>query len=833
MQVVDCLSIEGLSGAETLDSNDPDVYRAHQDEFDRDVVVKVLDKTKEPIVPRRFDLKRRTLASFTVDPGVVHVLDSGMVEGRPYLVLPYCPVGSLDDQLAHGPMPWHRATELIRQTAHTVGRAHSLGIALGDIRPSKILLADASTPLVSVFGMATRRSDPLSSVYAAPGRGWGNPTSMADDVYSLSLVLAALIVGKVPVRGPQLIDFLVETATLVPTRIYEVIKSGLSTQTSIAYNSASRLARSLDAAIEDRHNVRSTVSPNDELDIEDLLVGSDSDTDDTAATKEADVEATGDAVDIDLTTADTDVTAEFVLVDLVGSKIDHSPTTSLPPSGQNQAVGPHRGAGRTISTRRQRRIGHDPTTSEPKSTSPETDDPTMPLAALATKVATEAAEAHASGDTKPGVARSKPPIINAPSVAELASTTQELRLSDLVNEAEDFVGVQQTVDTDTDTDRTRPTACALTLAAQSIAGTKNTPTPERSPLPDSEPDGVLAKDVSAVVDDPPKTTMLDTGPIDLPPIDDPVPPAEKTSAVKNPTDDDVLIDTAEAFNQAAAIAVHPHGPQPYDPLKPESLIPAPRFASPVGSIDPPGPQQQQRRKGRTAELIDVSQHVLFNQPRSFATAVSVVGIAAVAILVGLLVVRELEPEPGLTTPPTSGLAAPTATQPSLELSGPATANTTPRLDDRVDPPDVQPTTGTTEERPTTVKEEMTEPAPEESSTTKPPETTIAPTTNPAPTTTPPNANLIRQATASRIRDRQARVSFNSSECVTATFSYAKVGGPELGSVSSQGKCSPAHVLLLGQLTDELTPGTEYNVTITATNPDGESATETVELKTLG
>lgn len=141
-------------------------------------------------------------------------------------------------------------------------------------------------------------------------------------------------------------------------------------------------------------------------------------------------------------------------------------------------------------------------------------------------------------------------------------------------------------------------------------------------------------------------------------------------------------------------------------------------------------------------------------------------------------------------------------------------------------------------------------APAPTTTTAVPTTTIAPATTARPTTTAPattasskpdddnGANLagptnplIKEASVSRVRATSARVSFRSSACVTAVFSYAAANGAST-QVSGGARCSSDHTLLLGTVTPSLTPGTTYTVVITASDGD-DAARETLSFTTLG
>ncbi|MGF1598360.1 MAG: protein kinase [Acidimicrobiales bacterium] len=252
MTTAEELGIPGLEDVELLDIVGSRVIRARQPAHNRQVAVKILDPLQEPLLPRRFDPRRKALKRFAAGPGVVAVLGAGTTaHGQPYLIMPYFRIGSLGDQLAHGPMPWHRASGLVVKAAEIVGRAHDLGVVLGDLTPSNILLADASSPLVAVYGMATRRFDDGSPTYHAPEAQPGAELLPAADVYSLSLVLAAVIAGRAPNRGTPSAEFRHRVAAMAPERIVDVIDRGLAESPRSRYVNARQFAVALSGAVEE------------------------------------------------------------------------------------------------------------------------------------------------------------------------------------------------------------------------------------------------------------------------------------------------------------------------------------------------------------------------------------------------------------------------------------------------------------------------------------------------------------------------------------------------------------------------------------------------------
>ncbi len=236
----------------TLGGTRASVYRARNVSTGEDVVIKVLDRAKEPVLPKRFDRDRKTLLRLaTTNVGYVPLLTNGVAStGHDYIISPYYDLGSMQDQIGHGPMPWRLAAELMAKVAAIVGCAHAEGVVLGDVRPSSILLQAVGQPVIAAFGMATRRFDDGTPVFTAPEKE--DPKlrlTPPADVYSLSLVFGALLAGRAKARSESNEDYLAELREVAPERFVEVIEHGLSSSPTNRHRDAQTMERAINAAI--------------------------------------------------------------------------------------------------------------------------------------------------------------------------------------------------------------------------------------------------------------------------------------------------------------------------------------------------------------------------------------------------------------------------------------------------------------------------------------------------------------------------------------------------------------------------------------------------------
>ncbi len=204
------------------------VYRARQPGLGRTVAVKVLAGgwPTEGEAQRRFRAEVEAAARQS-HPGVVQVYEVGSHEGRPYLVMEYCPGGSLADRLRGGPLPPREAAVLVESLARTLDAVHAAGIVHRDLKPGNVLFDAAGRPKLGDFGLAKRLDaaatpTPIGSVlgtppYLAPEQIDGtSPADARCDVYALGAILYECLAGRPPFRAESVADTLFDVLTREP-----------------------------------------------------------------------------------------------------------------------------------------------------------------------------------------------------------------------------------------------------------------------------------------------------------------------------------------------------------------------------------------------------------------------------------------------------------------------------------------------------------------------------------------------------------------------------------------------------------------------------------------
>ncbi|MFE3002887.1 protein kinase [Nocardia sp. NPDC059246] len=205
IDVVTELRAVGLKDAEEIGRGGFGVvYRCTQPRLDRAVAVKVLtcelDENRE-----RFFREQRAMGRLSGHPNIVDVLEVGETEsGRPYLVMPYHPQGSLEAWIRrNGLLSVEGVLRLGVKLAGALETAHLAEILHRDVKPGNILLSDYGEPALTDFGIAhlaggfrtATGAVTGSPAFTAPEVLEGDSPSRASDVYGLGATLFCALTG--------------------------------------------------------------------------------------------------------------------------------------------------------------------------------------------------------------------------------------------------------------------------------------------------------------------------------------------------------------------------------------------------------------------------------------------------------------------------------------------------------------------------------------------------------------------------------------------------------------------------------------------------------------
>lgn len=157
----------------------------------------------------RFRHEARTLATLS-HPHLVHVLDFGVRNGLPYLVLEYAPGGSVRERHPPGMfVPLATVVAYVQQLAQGLQYAHDQQVIHRNITPRNLLLGGDGELLLTGFSLSVGGEHPNrpsahgfagTVAYAAPEQLQGHP-GPASDQYALGGVVYEWLSGQLPFTG--------------------------------------------------------------------------------------------------------------------------------------------------------------------------------------------------------------------------------------------------------------------------------------------------------------------------------------------------------------------------------------------------------------------------------------------------------------------------------------------------------------------------------------------------------------------------------------------------------------------------------------------------------
>jgi eukaryotic-like serine/threonine-protein kinase len=223
------------------------VYRAHDQELDRDVAIKVLPPgtLANDSAGRRFRKEALSLARLN-HPNVATVHEFSSDKGVEFLVTEYIPGLSLDAKIAGRALPAREVMNLGVQLTHGLATAHEQNLVHRDLKPANLRITPDGRLKILDFGLA-QLSNPSGDQnmtasmtssqeitgtlpYMAPERLRGERTDVSSDIWSTGVVLYEMATGQLPFRqsnGPLLINAILNEEPEPPRKLNSQISPGL------------------------------------------------------------------------------------------------------------------------------------------------------------------------------------------------------------------------------------------------------------------------------------------------------------------------------------------------------------------------------------------------------------------------------------------------------------------------------------------------------------------------------------------------------------------------------------------------------------------------------
>jgi serine/threonine protein kinase len=254
------------------------VYKATDRILERQVAVKILAEhlsDDERFVAR---FRREALAvARLIHPNIVQVYDSGVDDGRHYIVMEYV-AGRSGAQILqrYGPVGAETAAEIGIQACAGLDYAHRRGIIHRDVKPGNLMITGGpvgggdTVVKLTDFGIAraieqTRITQVGSVVgtaaYLSPEQVRGDEATPGTDVYALGVVLYQFLTGRLPYEGSSLAELAVRQQnekplppstynSEVPEPLSAAVLRALEGDTNRRYASADEFATGLQMGLE-------------------------------------------------------------------------------------------------------------------------------------------------------------------------------------------------------------------------------------------------------------------------------------------------------------------------------------------------------------------------------------------------------------------------------------------------------------------------------------------------------------------------------------------------------------------------------------------------------
>jgi predicted ATPase/DNA-binding CsgD family transcriptional regulator len=240
------------------------VYLAEHQHLHTQAAIKVLHDELAPSDEEGFLGEARSLAHLR-HPHIVRVLDFGVQEGMPFLVMEHAPGGTLRQLHPKGTrLPLAAVVSYVKQVASALQYAHDERLIHRDLKPENLLLGPDQEIWLSDFGLAVvahsmRSQTPQQAAgtlaYMAPEQLQGHPTP-ASDQYALGVLAYEWLTGERPFSGSttelaykQALDpppALSEKLPTLPAMVEQVVLQALAKDPQQRFASVQAFALSLE-----------------------------------------------------------------------------------------------------------------------------------------------------------------------------------------------------------------------------------------------------------------------------------------------------------------------------------------------------------------------------------------------------------------------------------------------------------------------------------------------------------------------------------------------------------------------------------------------------------
>jgi tRNA A-37 threonylcarbamoyl transferase component Bud32 len=197
------------------------VYRAHDEQLDRDVALKVLPAGTLSDEAARKQFRKEALALAKLNhPNIATVFEFGSQDGIDFLAMELIPGNPLSEKLKEGPLDGREIVRLAMQLADGLAAAHEQGVIHRDLKPANLFVTPDGRLKILDFGLAKLvhpelAGDVTQSIatdtnvvsgtvpYMSPEQLRGLPVDARSDIYAAGAVLYEMATAQRPFPQKQ------------------------------------------------------------------------------------------------------------------------------------------------------------------------------------------------------------------------------------------------------------------------------------------------------------------------------------------------------------------------------------------------------------------------------------------------------------------------------------------------------------------------------------------------------------------------------------------------------------------------------------------------------
>ncbi|HLS64506.1 MAG TPA: serine/threonine-protein kinase [Ruania sp.] len=253
-----------------------DVFLYQQELPRRRVAVKAL--LADAITPAglaQFVDEANLMAQLSTHPSIVTIYQAATTaDGRPYLVMEYCPRPNLSVRYRNERIGVAESLRIAVRLAGAVETAHRAGILHRDIKPANVLTTDYGWPALTDFGISVATAAADDTDQAGMSIPWAAPEFFSDDtprgaggdVYALTATIYTLLAGRSPFEQGRGSNSALDLITRierdpvpptgrddVPPSLEELFRRGMAKRPEARFSSAAAFARAVQRVEQELH----------------------------------------------------------------------------------------------------------------------------------------------------------------------------------------------------------------------------------------------------------------------------------------------------------------------------------------------------------------------------------------------------------------------------------------------------------------------------------------------------------------------------------------------------------------------------------------------------